>query len=101
LLVAKYIPGQSVRSTAEFRTIEKVLTDPTTVRFMLRTPAGTETTKTHGVDVEVVKISTGRYRCDFAVSTKGDYVTRWKGEGALVTAGEEIVEVDGSQFSTP
>lgn len=101
--MSKFKVGQSVRSTAEFRAVAppKPLTDPTTVKFKLRAPDGVETVKTFGVDVEVVKDATGRYHCDFTVTKKGDYVARWTGEGSLVTADEAIVEVEGSQFSTP
>jgi hypothetical protein len=46
--------GSTVRSTAEFRTVDQVLTDPTTVKFKLRTPAGVESVKLYLTDAEVV-----------------------------------------------
>jgi hypothetical protein len=93
--------GSTVRSTAEFRTVDQVLTDPTTVKFKLRTPAGVESVKLYLTDAEVVKIATGRYRCDFPVTARGDYHARWTGEGSLVVAGEEVVPVGRSEFTTP
>lgn len=102
-MARKYKIGQSVRSSAEFRAVSagKPLTDPTTIKFKLRDPGGTETVKTHGVDGEVVKDAVGKYHCDFTVTKKGEYWGRWTGEGALVTADEDLVEVEPSQFTTP
>lgn len=98
----EYVVGQGVRSSVSFRAIVTgTLTDPTAVTFKKRAPDGTETTHVYGSDVNVIKDGTGRYHYDFIVTASGNWHTRWKGEGVLDAASEEVVTVEASAFTSP
>ncbi len=92
-----YSIGQQVRFSAVFKNSSGVATDPTTVLFKYRAPAGTVTTLTYGSDGALVKDSTGNYHVDLALASATEWWYRWEGSGALVAADEERVLVEGTQ----
>ncbi len=97
-----YDIGDKVTVSATFENASGVLTDPSTVVFILRSPSRTETTYTYGSSSEVTKTSTGVFA--FAVPTfteAGNWVVRAKGTAGLITAGESIIRVTASNFVTP
>lgn len=69
-------------------------TDPTAVTFKFKTPAGTITTYTHGVDAELIKDSTGKYHVVLTASLPGIYYWRFAGTGTVVAALEDSFVVD-------
>ncbi len=79
--------GDQVRATGKF-TIQAsgVLTDPDTVTVKYKNPAGTTTTKVHGVDNEVVKSAVGIYYIDIDANDKGRWQVRWISTGAGAAA---------------
>jgi hypothetical protein len=95
--------GNRIYSSVEFRdAITQAFADPTTVKFKVRAPSGTETVYTFGVDANVTKQATGRYRGYFDVgNADGDWYARWTGEGALVAACEDPVPIEKSVFTSP
>ena len=76
-----------------FRDQDDVLTNPTTVKFKTRTPAGTETTYTYGTDAEVERESTGLYLASVVPDEAGRWFFRWETTGPVyTTAGNFIVQ---------
>lgn len=62
-------------------------TDPTTLLLKVLKPGGTSvTTYTYGVDVIVVKDSTGNYHADVPLDTEGTWRYDWIGGGTAVFA---------------
>lgn len=89
MAVNQYDVGDLVTVSAEFRSRAGVLTDPTTVVVKYQAPDTTETSKTYGTDVEVVKDSTGCYHLDIDVTAAGTWYYRFNGSGAIQAAGEQ------------
>lgn len=73
-----------------------VATDPTTVTFEFKTPAGTQTTYTYGVDAALVKISTGKYQVILTPSIAGIWTWRFAATGTIEAALEGEFTVDQS-----
>jgi hypothetical protein len=87
--------------TATFKNTAEALTDPSTVIFIWRTPAGVETSYTYGVDSQVTKTSTGVYA--FAaptVAASGRHWCRAKGTAGLIAAAEYPIQARISAFTT-
>ena len=76
--------------------------DPTTVTFMWRTPAGTETSYVYGVASEVARDAVGVYRFTAPIiAARGPHACRVKSTGAAVAAAEIVVTARRSEFTTP
>jgi hypothetical protein len=86
--MATYDRGDLVRLTATF-TVSSVATDPTSVVLYVRSPTGTLTTLTYGVDGAVVKVSTGVYRYDYSASAVGNVTFRWASTGVAQAASQD------------
>ncbi|HSW43830.1 MAG TPA: hypothetical protein VLM76_15135 [Patescibacteria group bacterium] len=88
-------PGDIVRvtTTPGFTNAAGVLTDPTTVRFRWRAPDGRETTWTHGIGTEVVKLGIGLYEAHVPVTLPGLHFVRWEGTGPVTAAAEGTFSV--------
>ena len=99
-LKSLYDIGDAPRFSATFE-VDGVATNPTATLFKFKTPAGTETTYTHGVDVELVRDSTGQFHVDFALDTAGVWHVRWVGTGSAAGAEEYSVKVGRSAFDSP
>lgn len=84
-----YDLNDQVRCSAAF-TLSSVATDPTTITFTYKTPAGVVTTLTYGVagSEALVKASTGNYVVDLAASLPGTWHYTYKGTGTVVAASE-------------
>lgn len=96
-----YQIGKRVRSSVVFRDVAGAATDPSTVVFKVRTPSGSETTYTYGVDAAVVKDATGTYHVDVTLTAAKRWSFRWNGTGALIAASETSIEVEPSAFVRP
>lgn len=93
-----YDRGDSVRITAEFRSLSGTLTDPTTVGFKLRSPRGTVTRLEYNVDPGVVRDGVGIYHTDVDLYLPGTWCYRWEGTGTLQAAEEGTIVVEKSYF---
>jgi len=67
--------------------------DPTTVYVWVKNPNGTDTTYEYGVDVEVVKDSTGRYSMDVSGNIVGIWYYRWYTDNPDDASDEKWFEV--------
>jgi len=68
--------------------------DPDIVHITYEDPEGTETTKTYGDDVEVVKDATGEYHFNIDGSLVGIYYYRWWSTGTGQAAVENQFNVE-------
>ena len=74
--------------TATFKNAADVVTDPTTVTFVMREPDGIETPYVYLTDAELVRDSEGVFHVDWPFTKAGRHHARWKGTGAVAEAGE-------------
>lgn len=89
-----YDVGDTVRAKVTFK-VGGVLTDPATVAFSFKDPAGSVTNQQAG---NIVKDSTGNYHSDFTVNAAGSWYYRWVGTGPASGAAEVRVQVRTSEF---
>jgi hypothetical protein len=99
--MAIYDIGDRVRCSAAFTNLAGVATDPTTVTFKVRTPAGVETEYVYGTDAEVVRTAAGAYYVDVTLTASSDWSVRFVATGSLITATEQTVRVRRSGFTDP
>lgn len=90
--------GDRIAATATFTNDSDVATDPTTITFRVRTPAGTTTSYVYGTDAEVTKTSTGIYKFTKTVDAAGVWAVRAVGTGTVVAADEGLFVVDDGNF---
>jgi hypothetical protein len=97
----KYYKGQWVRLAvpieAPFKLNGSAL-DPTQVVCITRNPVGLKTTKTYGIDIEVVKDGVGYYHRDILLDVVGEWWYRWEGHGAVEAVIEASLYVEPSLF---
>ncbi len=74
--------GDLVRVSAAFTDSAGMAIDPTAVYVKYRTPAGTTTTLTYGVDAALVRDSAGNYHADISATDDGDWHYRWYSTGS-------------------
>jgi hypothetical protein len=89
--------GETVRSTVQIK-VKGVLTDPGTLSFSFKSPAGVTTTKTMP-DAVIVKEGVGVYSATFSLNAAGTWAYRWATTGAGAGATERTVNVRTSAFS--
>lgn len=91
--------GDRVRIAVAFRDSSGFFGDPTTITYRNKNiTLGTVTEYIFGVNVELVKDSTGNYHVDWTYPSAGVWVHQMKGAGAIgaTTQVEEIVEEDAT-----
>lgn len=93
-----YDYGDRPTFSFEVRNYAGVLADPTTLIVKVKNPAGTVTTKTYPTDVEVVRLSVGRFTFDQTLNAEGEWHYRAEATGAIVGAGEQTISVRDSAF---
>lgn len=72
--------GEKVRARVTYTDPDTgALTDPSSVTAVLRTPSGTLTTYTYGVDAVLSKVSTGLYQLVITLAEVGTYKWKWTG----------------------
>jgi len=103
--IGRWFVGQQPTFTVRFFS-EGVgaLTDPTTVKFITRNPAGTETVYTYGSSSEVTKTSTGIFKFampQLASTHVGSWTIRVNGTGVCIASHEATFEVLDTEFATP
>lgn len=83
-----YIVGDLIRVSGEFRTPAGVLTDPTDVDVIARSPARRITT------TAATKDSTGIYHADVSVTEPGPWAFQMAGTGAVAKSAIVRIEVE-------
>lgn len=89
--------GSRPQFKAEF-TVSGIRTDPTVVTFKIEDPSGNETAYVYGVNVELVKESTGVYYVYYAIDEAGEWIVRFNGTGACYDAVEATFAVPVTVF---
>ena len=88
--------------TATFKDPADTLTDPTTVVFLWRTPAGTETDYIYLTDSEVTRSSVGVFVFNApTITVAGSHYCRAKATAGLIAAAELGIGVSASKFTNP
>ncbi len=93
-----YHVGDKVRCTGTFETAAGTDTDPSAVYCRVKTPSGTTTTYTYGVDAALVKSATGIYYVDVSITEAGTWHYRFYSTGTGQAAGEESFVAKDSFF---
>lgn len=93
-----YDKGDLVRCSASFTTSAGAAVDPTVITFKFKTPGGTTTTYTYGVDAELVKDSVGNYHVDVSATASGTWFYRFEGTGDAQAADEASILIEKSEF---
>lgn len=84
-----YPTGSNIRFFAEFKDIDGVYVDPTTITFKILSPkTGISATFTLPAGPEVVKDSVGHYHSDYTIDYPGNWYYRFEGSGAYIGARE-------------
>lgn len=92
-----YLQGDLIRVSVTFEAAG-LAADPTTVVLKHKSPSGTITTWTHGVNNQVVKDAVGAYRGDINVNEGGTWHFRWEGTGASQGAAQDSFGVTASNI---
>lgn len=93
-MATKYIEGTTVKVKAEFRNVDNVLIDPSTVNLKYKTPDGTVTTKT---SPDVLNTGVGLYEIYVTLTDAGKWAFRWEGSGNNGSVNEAVIMVQNSQ----
>ena len=88
--MSEYIEGQLVRLDAEFRDIDGVLADPSTVTLKYRVGAAAVQT------VTPTKDGVGLYHYDLLLAAPGVYLWRWSSTGGVPAAAQGQFSVEGA-----
>lgn len=98
---AKIYDGQTYRFRGTFKTAAGALTDPTTVTFRIKNPAGTETAYTYALG-QVTRDSVGVFSLVVQLTSPGNWYARVEGTGAVAAVDElsRCVSVEASNFAT-
>lgn len=99
--LGEYFVGTQVSMTATFKNELGVLADPTDAKFLLVTPAGTETTYTVALNPTIVsRVSTGVYKCIYPKFTlTGRHAVGVRGTGVVLASNEGIITVKATMFA--
>lgn len=92
--------GDKLRITITFRDVDRVISDPTTVRFLVKKPSGIESTYTFGVDSEVVREKVGVYHFDLPFDAADEWTYRWEALGDAAGAFEKTLQVVDTHFDS-
>ena len=92
--------GDELTATATFVNGADANADPDVVRAITRSPDGSETTYTYGVDVEMTQTDTGVYVLTWTPGAPGDWVVRFEGVGTVTQATEQLVAVTRSRVAS-
>lgn len=96
--MVEYIIGNVVRCSTQFTNLAGTAIDPTTVAFSFRTPSGSTTNYTYGVDGALVRTGTGAYYVDVDANAEGMWSYRFSSTGTGKAADEGSFAVVDSVF---
>lgn len=77
-LPGKLYPVATVTINGTFNDEDGLPFDPVTVKFLLVSPSGRETSYTHGSNSEVIRYGDGRYRVDATLDEPGRWHYQWR-----------------------
>lgn len=88
-----YEHPQSLGASVTFTSADTLdVIDPAVVAVTITGPDGSETTLVFGVDPQVERLGTGRYRVVFTADTPGRWLVRWVASGGIdVTVEDEVL----------
>jgi len=93
--MADYPKGTVVRCSIEFTEVDGgVNIDPTTVKFYLIKPSGSETVYEYDVDSQLVRDDTGQYHVDVTTDESGKWYFRFVGTGTNAAADDSTFYVE-------
>ena len=92
-----YDIGDLIRLTATFKDLDGNASDPTIITLSIKEPNGDVVDLTYGLDIFVVKQSTGIYYMDFAPAMEGLHYYRFAGTGTITAAEETSFYVNKRQ----
>lgn len=92
MTLAIYDVGDTVRLTASYTDTGGSAVNPTSVKFVLRDPTGSESTRASG-STSVSNPATGSFHTDFFLTLSGTYNWRSYSTGSLNTASEDVFVV--------
>lgn len=92
-----YDKGDLIRCSILIK-VSDTPTDPTTLKYKVKDPAGTSTTYTYGTDAALVRDSVGAFHIDISVTLAGTYRYRWESTGTAQGAEEDTFVVQESYF---
>ncbi len=95
-----YDIGDQPTFQATFRNSTADLTNPTVVKFLLKDPNGGLTTLTFPTGITNPSVGVFEHNAT-KLTIAGRWTYRFNGEGTLITAGERVITVDASNFTTP
>jgi uncharacterized protein YfaS (alpha-2-macroglobulin family) len=98
LLQPEFDYGDTINVHGEFRDPDGVLADPQTVKFSVKKPGSPISTKTFGVDIDVIKDAVGKYHLALDLNVEGVWSARSFSEGTLKAAAEMRFKVKDSDF---
>jgi hypothetical protein len=96
--ILEYELGDLVRCSGAFTNAAGTAIDPASVLFSYRRGTGTVTILTYGVDVALVKDSTGNYHVDIDANAVGLWHYRFHSTGSGQAADEHTFKVRSSNF---
>ncbi len=96
-MAERYVEGSQVTVTGTF-TVDGVVTDPTTVNVLHRSPNGVTTTIA-GTAAAVTNPSTGVYKTDIFANVNGTWTYQFNGAGTVVALAENFFIVDPKVLS--
>ena len=86
--------------TVTFKNSAGSVTDPTTVTFTVRSPAGVETAYVYGTDSQVTKSSTGVFVLTLPLGQIGDWHIFCRGTGTIAQSIRGLFEIDSDPFTS-
>ena len=92
----RYAEGALVTVYGDYKDLNGVLSDPTTVKLTVVEPNESTTTYTYGVGGRIVKTATGRYKSDLDTTNKrGLWIYTWWSTGSVqADSGEQEFYVE-------
>ncbi|MDR1995150.1 hypothetical protein [Azonexus sp.] len=90
---AKWVVGQMARLTVEVTDIADAPTDPSLLRFKIKTPAGVVSTFAWPGAPELERTGVGVFYTDIPLLEPGVYAFRFESDGVLMGAGERTLTV--------
>lgn len=93
-----YDLGDKIRTKGTFTDENGAVHDPDKVYYKIMKPDGTVTAYEYGVDVELVRVSTGVYSVDIDIDAVYDWWYRFYSTGVGQAAGENTFRVRQTAF---
>jgi len=77
-----YEIGEVVRNSFASTNLAGTAVDPGALTVNIKTPLGALTTYVYGIDLQLVKDSTGNYHVDVDAVSQGRWIVKWVATGA-------------------